>query len=109
MALAVGLGTLIEAAVLLWYYQRAFLLPVDQPVQAKLLKLGAPEIVIVVSLAVMIFGMNLFGQPIERVMSGSVHALAARMEESGRNPAHGSQTGGEPNAAPQMDASAGEP
>jgi NADH-quinone oxidoreductase subunit M len=82
VALAVGLGTLIQAAVLLWYYQRAFLVSADQAVQAKLVELRAPEMAIVGSLAVMIFGLNIFAHPIEHLMSGSIGALDARMQDS---------------------------
>ena len=79
MAIVAGLGTFLTAAYFLWYFQRAFMGPIN-PLIHKLPDLRPREMVIVAVLGGMIFWIGLDTGPILRLMNGSLKALVVRVE-----------------------------
>lgn len=80
MAITAGLGTFLTAAYFLWYFQRAFMGPVN-PALHKMKDLRPRELVIVTVLGAVIFWIGLDTGPILRTMNGSLNALVLRVEQ----------------------------
>jgi len=101
MALAAGVGTVLTAAYLLWYFQRAFLGPAPGPGQETAAATSAPapsssdpgsssrrrlqdlrprELLIAVALGGVIFWIGLDSGPLLREMNGSLRWLEQRID-----------------------------
>jgi NADH-quinone oxidoreductase subunit M len=91
MALAVGSGTVLTAAYLLWYFQRAFMGPdpgpghEPAPAPAGSARRGLPdlrprELLIAVALGAIIFWIGLASGPFLRDMNGSLRWLEQRID-----------------------------
>jgi NADH-quinone oxidoreductase subunit M len=79
LALSVGLGTVALAGSLLWVHQRIFVrAPGHSPVPVADLRLR--ELVITGTLASILFGLGVYGEPALHAIEGSVHAISARFE-----------------------------
>ncbi len=79
LALAVGLGTVALAGSLLWVHQRIFVrAPGHSPVPVEDLRLR--ELLITGTLASILFGLGVYGEPALHAIEGSVHAISARFE-----------------------------
>ncbi|MDI1445417.1 NADH-quinone oxidoreductase subunit M [Polyangium sp. 6x1] len=93
MAIAVGLGSLLGAAYLLRYFQRAFLAPAAaapgsaatevKSTRGKSVRdLGPRELVIAGAVGAIIVGLGLFSHPLLEVVDGSVRAMSTRLEHA---------------------------
>ena len=79
LALSVGLGTVALAGSLLWVHQRIFVrAPGHSPIPVPDLRLR--ELVIAGTLASILFGLGVYGEPALHAIEGSVHAISARFE-----------------------------
>lgn len=84
MALAAGAGTVLTAAYLLWYFQRAFMGASPDPVladaPAKSPDLQRRELVIALALGAVIFWIGLDSGPLLNQMDGSLRWIESRVE-----------------------------
>ena len=87
MAIAVGAGSLLGAAYLLRYFQRAFLAaaggalaPTATPMRPRLPDLRVREIIIAGAVAAVIVGLGLFSHPLLDVVGGSLRAMSEEVE-----------------------------
>ena len=96
MAVAIAVGSLLGAAYLLRYFQRAFLgqaqsaqaTPTPTAARAKITDLSARELVIAGAIATIIVGFGLFSRPVLSIVDGSVRAMSGRFESKDRNVQH---------------------
>jgi len=93
MAVAVGVGTLLGAAYLLRYFQRAFLgtnpsaasatatpMPTSQsPSLPRIFDLRTRELIIAGAITALIVGLGFFSHPLLEVVDGSVRAMSERL------------------------------
>ncbi|MRG92017.1 complex I subunit 4 family protein [Polyangium spumosum] len=91
LALAVGLGSLLGAAYLLRYFQRAFLASAAAPAppateapasRRAVHDLGPRELIIAGATAAIIVGLGLFSHPLLEVVDGSVRAMSTRLDHA---------------------------
>lgn len=78
MAIAAGAGSLLAAAYLFRYYQRAFLGPSEPEEGSPPSDLRPRELIIAASIAGLIFGIGLFASPLEHAIDISLRPLAER-------------------------------
>jgi NADH-quinone oxidoreductase subunit M len=84
MAVAVGAGSLLGAAYLLRFFQRAFLATPaaaagPAPVRARVPDLRVRELVIAGAIGAVIVGLGLFSRPVLDVVDGSMRAMSERL------------------------------
>lgn len=75
------LGVVLSAGYFLWYYERAFFGPVTNPVVSKLQDLTPRELIVAVSITGLIFWVGFYPATILNITSGSVGALAQRIQD----------------------------
>jgi NADH-quinone oxidoreductase subunit M len=75
------LGVILNAALFLWYYERAFLGPVTRDAVRGLRDLRPREVIAAATLAGLVLGIGLFPDPLLRMTSGSVQAVVERVEQ----------------------------
>lgn len=97
MAVAIGVGSLLGAAYLLRYFQRAFLAHSAQgptstatptPLRPKVSDLKTREIIIAGSIGAIIVGLGLFSHPLLEIVDGSVRAVSERFVTEDHHRAH---------------------
>ena len=75
------LGIILNAALFLRYFERAFLGPVTRDAIRALQDLRPRETVVAVTLAFLVLAIGLFPNPVLTLSQGSVQALAERLEQ----------------------------
>lgn len=81
LAVAVAAGSVLAAAYLFRYYQRAFLGVARAPIPAVLPDLRRRELVIAAVFGALILGFGFFSEPLASEVIGSVKVLAERVEQ----------------------------
>jgi len=75
------LGVILNAALFLRYFERAFLGPVTRDAVRKLQDLRPREAIVAVTLGFLVLAIGIFPNPILSITQGSVQALAERLEQ----------------------------
>lgn len=96
MAVAVAIGSLLGAAYLLRYFQRAFLghahgagaASTPTPLGSKIKDLGPRELLIAGSISAIIVGLGLFSHPVLEIVDSSVRAVSTRFGSEQKEHAH---------------------